>query len=168
MPPTDWQALRRAATRKSPEAAADLVLSNFRFRGPSIDVDRILEGLGVGVQYVPSSAWSGAVNSNEQGAVVWVRSTDARVRQRFTLAHECGHLLLHDFGVAYRDDTFSGNPREAEANAFAASLLMPKAEVLRAFSDVRSADKLAKAFGVSLSAMQIRLSVLTGQPSEAF
>ncbi len=43
-------------------------------------------------------------------------------RRRFSLAHELGHAVLHQ-------DDFPDNEKEAEADAFAAEFLMPKATI---------------------------------------
>ncbi len=108
-------------------------------------------------------------------AVIGVNSTHHPRRQRFTIAHEIGHLALHkgrkvtvDSGlrVDYRDE--AGNPsvqEERDANAFAASLLMPadavqsRAEPLARAGATRSAliAELARAFDVSEEAMGYRL-----------
>jgi len=108
-------------------------------------------------------------------AVIGVNSTHHPRRQRFTIAHEIGHLALHkgrkvtvDSGlrVDYRDD--AGNPsvqEERDANAFAASLLMPeptvqqRAEPLVRAGATRSAlvSGLAREFDVSEEAMGYRL-----------
>src|SRR6202030_4863019 len=67
-------------------------------------------------------------------------------RQRFTIAHECGHLVLHrdlithvvhidkKFPVLRRDDkSATGSERiEIQANQFAAELTMPRALLLQA------------------------------------
>ena len=69
--------------------------------------------------------------------LIAVNSAQPRTRQRFTIAHELGHYLLHAsmlshsdeaFVVKYRDDVSSSGRsiEEVEANYFAASLLMPK------------------------------------------
>jgi Zn-dependent peptidase ImmA (M78 family) len=66
-----------------------------------------------------------------------VNAADAPVRQRFTIAHELGHLLMHKFSkphadgrlqVRFRDSrSTEGSVREEiEANQFAAELLMPE------------------------------------------
>ncbi len=109
------------------------------------------------------------------GAVIGVNSTHHPRRQRFTVAHEIGHLWLHkgrkitvDSGlrVDYRDD--AGNPtvlEERDANAFAAALLMParsvqaQAEPLVRAGTTRSAlvSALARTFEVSEEAMGYRL-----------
>jgi Zn-dependent peptidase ImmA (M78 family) len=109
------------------------------------------------------------------GAVIGVNSTHHPRRQRFTVAHEIGHLRLHkgrkltvDSGlrVDYRDD--AGNPtilEERDANAFAAALLMPEdavkaqARPLVEAGTTRSAlvSSLARTFEVSEEAMGYRL-----------
>ncbi|MGD8121172.1 ImmA/IrrE family metallo-endopeptidase [Vibrio sp. TRT 2004] len=72
----------------------------------------------------------------------------ARVRQRFTIAHELGHYYLHRHLLgkgtgdnrAYRSDGTRldnldiGQLQETEANAFAADLLMPK-ELIKLWRD---------------------------------
>jgi hypothetical protein len=112
-----------------------------------------------------------------------VNHSHSDVRQRFTIAHELGHLLLHGYTSAHADRSFKirlrdsqsseGSIREEiEANRFAAELLMP-AEVIRrrllnhVFEYVpeeqpseRELDKLAREFNVSKQALQIRLSSL--------
>lgn len=99
-------------------------------------------------------------------------------RMRFTLAHELGHYLLHrDTSSVFVDETslfYRGarakqgvDPKETEANVFAAELLMPE-DVLRAEiggGPLRSEDdediqKLAPKYGVSAEAMSIRLKSL--------
>lgn len=60
------------------------------------------------------------------------------LRHRFTIAHELGHLLMHQYTkphadgeqrIRFRDGTSSlgTEPEEVEANQFAAELLMPAA-----------------------------------------
>lgn len=97
-------------------------------------------------------------------------------RQRFTIAHELGHYLLHaevarvfidGSGVFYRNPTSAeGTERqEIEANSFAAELLMPEA-VLRERVGNHPVDghddvlirKIADEFCVSSQALTIRLT----------
>lgn len=58
--------------------------------------------------------------------------------KNFTIAHEIGHIILHDEdiqkGAAFCRSNFSYDPddlKELEADQFAAELLMPAKEVLR-------------------------------------
>ena len=100
-------------------------------------------------------------------------------RQRFTIAHELGHFFLHRQNsnifvddepvVLFRDHTAAEGTKnqEIEANAFAASLLMPESIIreqlaqqpIDAFDDT-SMKQLAAQFGVSVRAMIIRLTKL--------
>lgn len=91
-------------------------------------------------------------------------------RQRFTLAHELGHFLLHRdlIGDGLSDDALYrsklSNSVEYEANRFAADLLMPRNEVEKLLKMIwGSEDELiqyaSKHFGVSAQAAQIRLGI---------
>ncbi|WP_421292117.1 ImmA/IrrE family metallo-endopeptidase [Aeromonas veronii] len=90
-------------------------------------------------------------------------------RQRFTIAHEIGHHLLGHTqnGRCLRDGpgNYSTNINysiEAEANEFAAQLLMPE-EAVRILIErrgVTNVTELANAFNVSEAAMYYRLKNL--------
>jgi hypothetical protein len=61
--------------------------------------------------------------------------------QRFTLAHEIGHFILHPGRIYFRDRELSapGNHREyfeIEADAFAAEFLMPRRFIDRVFREM--------------------------------
>lgn len=96
-------------------------------------------------------------------------------RQRFTIAHELGHLVLHEGEEVHVDKDFRVNLRssssataenveEIEANAFAASLLMPMKFLLNDLQqngvDLENEEQilgLATRYGVSMQAMTYRL-----------
>jgi Zn-dependent peptidase ImmA (M78 family) len=108
--------------------------------------------------------------------VIGVNSAHPRVRQRFTIAHELGHALLHDAEGLHLDQAFmfrdsrsalAIDPDEIDANAFAAGVLMPEEEVFDAierfqidFNDERSIRVAARHFGVSSQALSYRLANL--------
>jgi len=119
------------------------------------------------------------------GWVILLNATHSPVRQRFTIAHELGHLLLHGYTAPHADRSFrfrdarssEGSAlEEIQANQFAAELLMPRALVLKAtrshpleHAPEREGDDaefdtwieaLARRFNVSKQAMTIRLSSL--------
>jgi Zn-dependent peptidase ImmA (M78 family) len=116
------------------------------------------------------------VIQNDTGTIGY-NPHESRVRQRFTIAHELGHYILHknanndlfidrEFQVLYRNQKSSqGNMKqEQEANAFAASLLMPERFLLNEIkqnsynlTDDASLKNLAKQFNVSVAAMSLRL-----------
>lgn len=85
-------------------------------------------------------------------------------RNRFTIAHELGHVVLGhvtDVRSPKRDTTFTNDdPDERYANAFAAALLMPEKFVRKLYRSARNIQELADAFGVSTAAMNFRLKNL--------
>jgi len=114
--------------------------------------------------------------------IIGVNSLHHQNRQRFTVAHEIGHLRLHRDHIAaevHVDKQFSdavlkrdGNSTrgtellEIHANQFAAALLVPKRILLKMLSqlaedidieDERSLEALAKKFKVSKSMLQYRI-----------
>jgi Zn-dependent peptidase ImmA (M78 family) len=100
--------------------------------------------------------------------VLWVNGTQPIVRQRFTLAHELGHVRCHHDALVAVDtfETIAGkttNSREIQANAFAAELLAPAAGV-RSMSDgeptLDDVVLIAARFGVSTIAALYRLNTL--------
>jgi len=92
-------------------------------------------------------------------------------RQRFTLAHEIAHFLLHrqDIGAGVVDDTMYrsalSNRKEVEANKLASRLIMPDKNVAEARKRAQylpleeQIELLASEFRVSMSAMRIKLGV---------
>jgi len=119
---------------------------------------------------------SGLLFRQGESRAIGVNAAHPMVRQRFTVAHELGHLRLHPgkelfldhVRVNLRDDVSSlGTDREErEANAFAAELLMPHLEVTTevrrvldrgGVADSRFIADLALLFDVSEQAMDFRL-----------
>ena len=106
----------------------DRVLETLNISEPPVDVFAIAQRLGVMLAEASSEEWDGVVESDTDGrAVIYVRSDQALTRQRFTVAHELGHLLLHEPGRRFRDSWSSTGVdlAEVQANNFAAALLMP-------------------------------------------
>ncbi len=117
---------------------------------------------------------SGMVMRQGARIIIGVNRFHSETRQRFTVAHELGHMLLHaDQPLIVDNDGLSligrrtegeDSTREREANAFAAALLMPEEWVRQAVAGqeipVEGDEKvaaLARKFGVSQQAMMFRL-----------
>jgi len=78
-------------------------------------------------------------------ALIVVNASNLPSRQRFTVAHELGHHEMHrfdggDLEIPDRDIFESRDPIEAEANAFAAYLLLPDEALRRDLADVNQKD----------------------------
>ncbi|MBR5709943.1 MAG: ImmA/IrrE family metallo-endopeptidase [Thermoguttaceae bacterium] len=89
-------------------------------------------------------------------------------RQRFTIAHELGHYFLHRHeGSVFTDEIFFrsmyfGNEKkqkmEWQANEFAATILMPRQEIVKLISNgIVDIESLARTFQVSTLAMRFQL-----------
>jgi len=98
-------------------------------------------------------------------------------RQRLTYAHELGHYLLGHEGDRFRivtdSDLKNNTSQEAEANAFAAYILMPDEELtdlipkIKLFSDYNELqDYLSKYFAVSKDAISYRLQTYKRENSD--
>jgi len=164
------------------ESRAEQILRNgSAYRAP-VPLDLVLQSLQLMTQPTGlDDDISGVLVVENKRAGIGYNSNHAPVRQRFTIAHEIGHYVLHvskplqprlfiDRYVVFRRDGASAvanDQEEVEANAFAAALLMP-AEFLR--EEIRKSDfdldddddviRLAKKFNVSTSAMSNRLAYL--------
>lgn len=100
------------------------------------------------------------------GFRIVVNTRDNPARQRFTMAHEVAHYVLHrdliSEGVVddalYRSSLSDGYEREADR--FAAQILLPAQAVKDAFRKQRGLAPLADIFGVSVAALRIRLNEL--------
>ena len=136
-----------------------------------------------GARIVPESLdgdLSGFLYRDASQRVIGVNTQHASVRQNFTVAHELGHLLLHDQDQLHVDRAFptvrlrdatSGDgveDAEKEANLFAAELLMPEGflrqdlaghETLDLY-DERLIPELAHKYNVSVQALTYRLQYL--------
>jgi Zn-dependent peptidase ImmA (M78 family) len=162
------------------EEKADEVLEEGGIAAPPVPVEKLASMLGADLAYAPfEGEVSGMLARGEDGAppLIGVNSAHANTRQRFTVAHEVAHLVMHP-GTPMFIDRFvrvnwrngESNLEEIEANAFAAQLLMPKKLVLDLVAEVVAAreqitpdalaGQLAKNFQVSPLAMSYRLENL--------
>lgn len=150
-----------------------------------IDVELIATLLfDLGIQRVPDlragdRLYAGFLDADAK--LIAIEATHHPHRQRFSIAHEIGHFVLHylptpasdgHFACTNSDMEVDGAPRsagsrlrhfqqEAEANRFAGSLLMP-ARSVEAMCRATGGriPTLAKHFNVSPKAMEIRLDQL--------
>jgi Zn-dependent peptidase ImmA (M78 family) len=187
-------------TQSDPERAAVALLRDFEARfdvadAPPVPVERIAESLldllieeHDDVRSIPGAPTnqgrlSGMIHPETH--TIWLDRSEcarSRGRRRFTIAHECGHWVLHIIGsdhviccrpqdvseqdVHDADKVRQLRRRETEANEFARELLMPEPlvhEQARAtgFNLAMMADR----FDVSVPAIRLRLLTLELLPA---
>lgn len=118
---------------------------------------------------------SGVLIRRGDSSTIAVNQQDSFVRKRFTIAHECGHLILSHKGEVFVDkqvvnrrnatSSLAIDEQEIEANQFAASLLMPREDVVSHLDQLSKScrqlpmliELMARSFGVSKKAMEYRL-----------
>jgi len=166
-------------SRTRPEQLASELLVELGIEQVPVPVARIAAAKGASVTYDTfDGEVSGLLYRDEERKVIGVNSQHPLVRQRFTIAHEIGHLLMHEGRPVFIDRLVRVNARdgsvtseEVEANAFAAALLMPRTLVEPAVAEavarrgghVGREDlfaELAERFEVSAVAMGYRLTNL--------
>jgi IrrE N-terminal-like domain len=148
------------------------IIAKYQSQAP-VDVVAIASDLGLNVwamtlpESISGKIFRDPVNGGRSGFSIAVNSTHSSVRQRFTVAHEIAHFILHrpklDSGDLVDDAMYrSGlsNKDETAANRFAADILMPL-HLIRTLVEagIRDPRNLAERFQVSVPAMKIRLGI---------
>jgi hypothetical protein len=147
-----------------------LAIANFQRRAP-VDLVGLAQHLGLTVRAATlPPGRSGEIRpAGTGGFIIKVNRHDPIGRQRFTVAHEIAHFLLHRnlIGAGIEDDALYRSNQtdqiEAEANRLAADIVMPTGLVLDAIRvaetlgvvDIQT--ELASQFQVSPAAMGIKL-----------
>lgn len=179
---------RRSAHARHAEARATELITAQGVHAPPVPVEEICERLGLDVVYevLPHDTSSLLIRHPDGRQVIGVNARHAFRRQRFSLAHELGHALLHvsdnprrgeavvsrPLEILFRDGVASRGTDTIEiaANSFAAALLMPadlvrsrfrkrlQHDLTRRLDDV--IEDLADEFDVSDQAMRYRLVTL--------
>ena len=146
---------------------------------PPVPVERIARALGAQVRYAPFEGELAGmlIRADEgRGVVIGVNSLHHPNRRRFTIAHECGHLRLHEGQRVYVDrstlrvnlrdgnSSLASNAEEIEANRFAAELLMPYEMIMGDLSgaeldieDEEAVKRLCERYRVSLQTLTLRI-----------
>jgi Zn-dependent peptidase ImmA (M78 family) len=155
--------------RAAREARIELGLGKTEPIGELLDVVEGKLGVPILIDRFDADEIAGVLLRRGGEAFVALNADHHPVRQRFTLAHEIGHLRLdHRPRVDLSADLFGGqsrDPQEIEANYFAAEFLAPRSGVvdwldardLRRNVDARAVVRLAFEFGVSFPTACYRL-----------
>lgn len=139
-----------------------------------VRLSQLARALGVPVKAATlAPGISGEIRPQNEGFAIRINRHDPSKRQRFTVAHELAHFLLHAdqiVGNGISDDVLYrsalSDKREAQANRLAADILMPDDLVLSSVDEAREKGvgdlvlSLAEDFSVSEGAMKIKLEQL--------
>lgn len=165
--------------KDNPYTRAKGLLDRLSIKSAPVSVEKIAKALGAQVRFSPfDGELSGMVYIKDGVPIIGVNSLHHPNRQRFTIAHELGHLELHRemitsavhvdkaFPALMRDSTSATGTEEIEiqANQFAAELLMPRELINQALAgkqfdidDDAPIEELAKRFRVSKQALEYRI-----------
>ncbi len=132
-----------------------------------IRIKDIAYDLGATIIEAPLKNATASLVKVENYSTIRISPTDREERKRFSIAHEIGHIVLnhlHSVGHHACSDEDMQNwydlNQEAEANLFAAELLMPKKIIEKRCQvervDFRPIKTIAKEFRTSLTATAIR------------
>ncbi|MFD9122289.1 MULTISPECIES: helix-turn-helix domain-containing protein [Streptomyces] len=141
---------------------------------PIADVDELIEqltGVDTAVLRLPKTTEGFTATDPERDiTLIAVRACDVPERQRFSFAHELGHLLWNDGTEAHQLDG-KRTPGEKRCDAFARNLLAPEEGITAWLSaeglpekgvmDERTAALLARHFRVSFMVILIQLESMS-------
>lgn len=134
------------------------VLINENVRELPVKVVRLCRQMGIRVNYFTPETDSDGFSTIVDGqAQIFVSDCCSRERQRFTVAHELGHILLGHVGeyeLVNREPSKGDTSIEQAANVFASRLLAP-ACVLWAL-DARTPEQIAELCRISRQAAAFR------------
>lgn len=155
-------------TCESIERLAEEVLTTLHVDLENIEITDIARKMGLKVMGTTLDKHiSGFIKNINGQNIIYVNNIHAPVRQRFTVAHELGHFVLHrniietNMGTilfrGYRDNDLI----EEQASRFGAALIMPRNKVIEVYEKLgKNIIATARVFRVSEEAMNRRLQDL--------
>ena len=160
-------------TRSDIERIATSVASQLGYL-PGQDLQPLIRRIGGDIEVAPDedgASLSGSIDvRGPSDFTIYLPLHTGRLRDRFTIAHELGHLVLHyvypnaakQAGIERLTAERYGSGRpEIEANWFAAAFLMPSELFRQAFMDAGgNLAAVSTEFGVSPHAASIRANSL--------
>ena len=161
--------MQSEALKKLSERYKDAELQDIDGEFP-VPIGKICERLGINASHIklPDNI-SGKLKKDGDMYYIEVNEEHHPYRRRFTVAHELGHYLKHkkyldsQGEILERSDriyTEEENKREAEANKFAAELLMPTKVFIKKHQKSGDLQELVDYFCVSKLAIEVRIASL--------
>lgn len=146
---------------KKYRAARDMswrILLGEGVRSLPVSVSALCRSMGIAVKYYDGTSESDGESTIIAGRpLIFVSKNKPIPRQRFTAAHELGHILLGHVGEGHlvnREPAPGDNPLEREANVFASRLLAPACVLWGC--GVQSPEDIMELCGISQQAAEFR------------
>lgn len=175
-----------AIRRKQIREAAEHLLARHNITEGAVPIEKIVKSFGIEIKLDKvDDELSGFLVRETTGrkrTMIGANKSHHPHRQRFTIAHELGHFILHRGEAVHLDEYRQGltinlrdtqsakgeDSDEREANLFAAELLMPakflmhdlNGKNLDLLADSSFLDGLARKYKVSTQALTFRLANL--------
>jgi len=132
---------------------------------PPVKLQPLLERFGVRLYYEDFKKVDGIAIKSPKVSIIVVNKNIPIHRQRFTIAHEFGHIIMPHRAEFYACYPGKNKAMERAANKFAAELLMPAPMVRRLWEKYASnpanrVEVVAGILKVSKSALRARLREL--------
>lgn len=142
------------------------------------DIESAVENFGIEVKYSDmshiksSEEISGYVHVVDGVPEIVINGFQSKLRQRFTIAHELGHVLLHWqwqpgkhlpdglVEISYRKESYSSvdaQQREKQADNFAAEFLAPLENVVKFLKEIRE-ENPDKEVQISMISNEFKIS----------
>ena len=149
----------------------ELATEKGMYNGEALDIEQLIQEIShreenapILIKKIPMDNYlSGSLSYKDGMWIMTVNSKQHPKRQRFTLAHELAHYILHKEKIGdnltdnamYRSKL--SNVFERQANILASEILMPVNFVMQFIEENKSVSEMASLFKVSEGAMRIRL-----------
>lgn len=161
----------------TPGQRAEALVSEFGISSPAeLDVEAIAFDAGMDVRYEQLDGCEVTLVGLGNQAIATIRPSGIRGRERFSIAHELGHWILHR-GQSFRcraddqsENLSSSYELEKQADSYAAHLLMPRYlfdPAIRAGAKIptfKHVGEVAQSFEISLAAAIIRMAEVDSLP----
>lgn len=148
---------------------ANVIRSNFNITTPvrREDFNQIVQILKGELNYRDNLDYEAKIERDNESFIISVDNSKPENRQRFSLAHELGHLFIH---MKRLDENYWKNNviedsayfrygrgiEESEANEFAGAFLMPEDEFMKLYYNDYNITDISKHFNVSEAAVYMR------------
>lgn len=156
-------------SKREPEEYARALLSELKLKRVG-DIEKLAAHFNIRIDEVDSEGFEGALikaSHKVKGIITVKRNFREPGRRKFTIAHEIGHFVLPGHGTVEccASEVIESwqknlNQQEAEANRFAAELLLPTREIYevvnRRKATIALAKELSAEFETSLTATTLK------------